>query len=66
MRVLVVDDEEVIRAFLAQILTGAGCEVVTGPGRREAVDLPAHWIVDCVRLMSGPNCHRDDVIRLPR
>lgn len=37
-RILVVDDEEVIRVLLSEILTDEGFEIVTASGGREAID----------------------------
>jgi two-component system cell cycle sensor histidine kinase/response regulator CckA len=40
-RVLVVDDEESIRAFVERVLRGAGFDVSTAPDGRAALDLVA-------------------------
>ncbi|MCH8207117.1 MAG: response regulator [Chloroflexi bacterium] len=48
VRVLVVDDEEIICTLLTQILTGEGYEVVTASGGREAMDLLAQERFDAV------------------
>lgn len=43
LRVMVVDDEEVIRRFVARHLVGRGFEVLTAGSGREALDLRPAW-----------------------
>ena len=64
MRVLVVDDEEIIRTLLTEILTGEGYEVVTASGGREAMDLLAQEGFDAVITdMLMPDVHGSEVVR---
>jgi DNA-binding NtrC family response regulator len=64
MRVLVVDDEEIIRGLLEQILTGEGYEVVTACGGWEAIDLQAQERFDAVITdMLMPDGNGMEVVR---
>lgn len=64
MRILVVDDEEIIRDLLTEILTGEGYELVTVPGGREAIDLLAQERFDAVITdMLMPDVNGIEVVR---
>lgn len=64
MRILIVDDEEIIRDLLAQILTGEGYEPVTVSGGREAIDLLAQERFDAVITdMLTPDGNGMEVVR---
>jgi len=47
-RILVVDDEDVIRETVRDVLSGLGCEVTTAVNGEEAVELIAHQSFDLV------------------
>ena len=64
MRVMIVDDEEIIRGLLAQILIGEGYEVVTASGGREAIEVLARERFDAVITdMLMPDVNGIEVVR---
>ncbi len=66
-RILLVDDEEVIRIVASDLLTNLGYEVVTASNGKEAVEIfNENWpeidmvIIDMMMpVMDGPNCFRE-------
>ncbi len=65
VRVLVVDDEKVIRDGCHRILTGKGYEVTTAENGQEALDLLATKPVDIILLdLKMPVMSGEDVLEI--
>ena len=47
-RILVVDDEDIIRVLLTEILSEDGYEIVTAPDGREAIEILEHEPFDLI------------------
>ena len=57
-RILVVDDEDIIRVLLTEILTEDGYEIVTAPDGKDAIDILEHEQFDLIisdMVMPGKN-----------